>query len=66
MESCTIDKLKDGNFVYEGIVYENIDDLLSDLKDDLSGSEEDGESEMTAKKDKVKKIMSEDTENEGY
>ena len=67
----TIRVLDDGKFVMsdnEGEYgYDNADDLLTDLKDDLSGTPDQGADDagenMNSKKDKVKKIMGGQDEN---
>jgi hypothetical protein len=55
----TIRKLKDGSFTYNDFPYEDIEELLTDLRDDLSGDSEE-EPEESANQKMAKKITTED------
>ena len=70
-QSYTIRVLSDGKFVLSDndgeYGYDNVDDLLTDLKDDLGGAPDQGADDagesMNSKKDNVKKIMGGQDEN---
>lgn len=60
--------LSDGNFVLtsngDDYGYEDVEELLSALRDDLTaGGKEEKDEETVSKKDKVKKIMEDENED---
>ena len=66
MESFNVRKLSDGKFILscgmEEYGYDTVDEVLSALRDDLGGEQED-DSESKHRKKKVKKIMGDEDED---
>jgi len=60
---CTIQILEDGKFVYDGYGYDNLDELVNDLKADLAAKQKPEDAEVKSKKQKVKEIIGDEDEN---